>query len=309
MNASLNHSQNMTSSLQLDTFDVIHVFSLIVLSIFSVILNSVSILIFVLRIKKRTFSNFLYISNCTADLIVGLFIIPMHVAAIFISRLELYYDKIAFSINNFVDDTLSCVSLVNLFFMSFHRLFQLKFPLSTTEKISKKSYAIIFSAWLGIALFWLGQIIVELFYQQDCEMNFKIGFELCGHIMFYCMPLFFIVLTNSLTIHELRKRHKVKQSNGLEQAEHVTHQSRNSKYKLLRPYACLFLVSVTMILSFTLYTITFPIYIYCEAYLDAYLREISVLLTYLIVVMNPIIILIFQESFKNECIKFFNKLK
>lgn len=308
-----NSNMNGTSlyeSYNLDVLDIIQIIFYTGLSSASVILNSIVITIFILYLKKTTFSNLLYFSNSVSDFLVASFVIPARLADIIITQSDLYRDQNFFKIVDFVDDVLSCFSIANLVFMSLHRLFQLKFALKTNEHITSKNLVIIIMVWILIFSFWLSGLIINLTLDfKTCMPNFQFFYSLVGQILFYFIPLVLITVLNVLTLIELKKRNKAKQSIGLEHLENANSNGKTHTFKHYKPYFCLFGISLTIILSFILYVFIYPIDIYCSEMLNHHLIDATISLTFLIVVMNPLILLIFQDSFKTELIKSYNRFK
>ena len=225
----------------------------------------------------------------------------------------IYKDEIFFTDGYFIDDSLSCISISNIVFMSFHRYFQLKFALKTNEQMTKKNLIVIFLAWILISLFWLSVLIVDLASDMgDCSTNFKFVYIILGQIIFYFIPLIFITMLNILTIVEINKRNKIKHLSGLDHPGHSSSSNNRhgiNKFRHYKPYLCLFGISSTMVFSFILYVVIYPVEMYCSDYVDQNLSDLTVSLTFLIIVMDPIIILVFQESFKTEFIRILNKFK
>ena len=222
--------------------------------------------------------------------------------------------------------------------MALYRFSLLKYPLKVNDGMSKLKYAIIISIWIIIFLFWTINYIPS--YNEGCGVIDLYALRLSIVILFYIMPLFIIITSNILTIHELRKRNKIKQAKGLghhvaapgtvihthKNHHHVEetiihnshgnheghhdinsiketdpHKFRKAFLKAIKPYICLFIVSITMIICFTPYTTMSFLPEWGKNDIDSIFGT----MTYFIGVVNPITIIIFQDSFRHEFERYF----
>ena len=164
-------------------------------------------------------------------------------------------------------------------------------------------------------------------YSNGCDNTDPYALRLSASIILYVIPLTLILTSNILTIYELKKRNKIKQASGLgkhiaapatvvhpqrveetviNSHDHATdihsikttdpHKYRREFIKAIKPYICLFCVSFSIIVCFTPYIIMSFVSEWGD--LDSY--KIFSTLTYFIGVANPIILLIFQDSFRHE---------
>ena len=218
--------------------------------------------------------------------------------------------------------------------MSLHRFFQLKFPLKTNETVTKLKMFILGLVWFLILTFWV--ITVNVKYDGACEVTYNFAFVFVIDFLFYILPLGLVIFLNALTLNELKKRNKTNESKGITHnnlrkinvlppertAEKSTattskndNKTQNTKSKGMdkhnKPFICLFCVSLTMIVCFTPYIIAFPLNYSCDSdfCIDEILFKFISAMTYLIGVINPVIIIIFQDNYKNEILKFYNKIK
>jgi hypothetical protein len=287
-----NFTNQSAESTNIANLDIIVVCILLIVILISVSLNGFMLVVYILFIKKRTFSNWLFISNSIVDLFNGIFTIPVYIASLLKPNWEVGDFLCIFGY--IADYSNNDISIYNLVIMSFHRYFQLKFPLKTNEKMGMPKYALLGSVWFLVVLFWTINVNVNAIGRDKskCEIDFSMGIVIFADLSFYIIPLVLVIISNSLTFIELKKRNK------------ISHELDLQNKHQIRPFLCLACVSLTMIVCFLPYSITFPISKSCLDCLDPVLKRISLTLSYFIGAINPIIIITFQESFRNEFVKF-----
>ena len=76
-----NSTDSQEKSKIISTINIINIVILAIVLVIEMILNGFLILVYFLKLKKRTFSNSLYISNCCVDFLNGCIVLPMNIAA------------------------------------------------------------------------------------------------------------------------------------------------------------------------------------------------------------------------------------
>ncbi len=209
--------------------------------------------------------------------------------------------------------------------MALYRYALLHFPLKITDQMTKVKYSIIICIWTVIIGFWL--IYYAIHYDDKiCTYDDTLGLKISAVVIFYLTPLILILSSNILTIIELRKRNRIKVAKGLgakplatitrrpltkteltvmpnsdnndnlgvnSKKENYQNIPRRSFFKSLKPYICLLLVSISMLVCFTPYTIL----ALNQNWSELVIYKISYACVYLIGVLNPIFIIAFQDSF------------
>ena len=292
--------------IETNTINERQVILLSLIMIVSISLNVLLMLAFLKNVKTIQFSNLVYVSNCVSDFMVATLMIPFYIVELTTSH---YFGSVVYVIGYTFDYGLSNISIYNLVVITVHRYFQLRFPLKSHEKMTKVKYAILVSVWLCVILFWLISNTILSLNTRDSRntIEYPFGFVLFVDIVFYAIPLLLVLFLNIFTFVELKKRNKLKQAIG--GSHSATYGGANSSHKhFIRSYICLFCVSLTLIVCFLPYSFTFPLSAYYECF-NLIVRRISITLTYFIGIINPIVIFIFQETFRNECGRFITKLK
>ena len=218
--------------------------------------------------------------------------------------------------------------------MAIYRYTLLRFPLRVNDTMTKIKYGILFSLWLVILIFWT--IYYGIHYNEEiCTYEDATELKISAVIVFYFTPLTLILSFNVFTIFELRKRNKTKKAKGLgvktypetvnnlrkiestaticnslniesnkevvKKKESDKNHSRRMFLKFIKPYTCLFLVSITTVVCFTPYSIL----AFKESWSELEIYSISYVCTYLIGIFNPIFIFMYQDSFKNVIKNYF----
>ena len=213
--------------------------------------------------------------------------------------------------------------------MAIYRYTLLRFPLKVNDAMTKIKYVIIFSIWAIVFMFWF--VYYGFHYEEKiCTYEDAQELKISAVIIFYLTPLVLILTCNVLTIFELRKRNKIKRAKGLGVTKYpITinnfrkieptvcnsingnqevnlskeNEKNNSKkmfFKLIKPYTCLLLVSLSMIVCFTPYTIL----AFNESWIKLEIYSISYVCTFLIGIFNPLAIFLYQDSFRVVIKKF-----
>ena len=217
--------------------DRIQISILSLIMIVSIGLNLLLMLAFIKNRKKIEFSNSIYMSNCVADMVVGLLLIPFYIAEL---SFDSCFGSVAYVLGYTLDYSLNNISIYNLVVITFHRYFQLKFPLKSTEKMSKSKHFILAMVWILVILFWLmSNIILSVnTVENNCNIDYPFSFTLFASIVFYIIPLVLVFILNILTFIQLKKRNRLKQSL-VHTSSHASSSSNSSHYHFIRSYICL----------------------------------------------------------------------
>ena len=272
---------------------------------FSFLLNSFNLIVFFFIIKKRTFSNLLYTSTSANDFIASIFTMPIEIITYLLCPGNGLNYEVLVIIDYILSFCTNTVSIYNLVIMSFHRYFQLKYPLKSNERMSLTKYLILSLNWVINYLFWISSYVYQYFYFYD-RTDFSIynlNFMLMIDVLFYAGPLLIIIILNILVFIEIKKRNKIKQMNGLKNKALIL----NRKDKEYKAYLYLLLFSFIMLLCFSLYSFSIFLSPFVEINDRFYYAASNI--TYFINLANPILLLTFQDEFKNEFIKFIGYLK
>ena len=188
----------------------------IVLSMSTVCLNSLVIYIILFSLKKRSFSNYLFLSSAIADLLIGLLPEPLLIVYIK-SRFQYQTLKIADTCVYKLIMNNSCmflnISLFNLLIITVHRYRQLR-SAKVNDKLNNTRYLMIICVWFISILFWTLMLIPiinriqssDLFY--GCFYVFSLDYVLLIELITLITPIVFIVLFNMLTFNTLKLKSK-----------------------------------------------------------------------------------------------------
>ena len=272
---------------------------------FSFLLNSFNLIVFFFIIKKRTFSNLLYISTSANDFIASILTLPIEIITYLLCPGNGLNYEVLVIIDYIFSFCTNTISIYNLVIMSFHRYFQLKYPLKSNERMSLIKCLILSLNWVFNYLFWTSSYVYQYFYFHD-EASFGMenkNFLLMIDVLFYAGPLLIILGLNILVLIEIKKRNKIKQIKGLKsQTLFLSRKGKESK-----AYLYMFVFSLTMILCFFMYSLSLVLNFFTD--IDYTFYRIANNIPYFIHLANPILLLTFQDSFKNEFIKFVGYLK
>ena len=301
------NDSNHTADLQCEFNINIFQNKIIIIAIipFSFLLNSFNLIVFFFIIKKRTFSNLLYISTSANDFISSIISMPLDLLTnLLCPSYDLSYEVLVI-IDYIFSFCTNTISIYNLVIMSFHRYFQLKYPLKSNERMSLIKYLILSMNWVLNYLFWISSYVYQYiyFYDRTDFSIYNLNFMLTIDALFYAGPLLIIIVLNILVFIEIKKRNKIKQMNGLKNKAQIL----NRKDKEYKAYFYLFLFSLIMLLCFFLYSFLLFLSTFTEISDRFYYAASNI--TYFINLANPILLLTFQDEFKNEFIKFIGYLK
>lgn len=333
-NSTLFNNGTLVPSMDLE---FVHLFIKITIIIMTVLPNLL-ILIMVKLITKKNYTDYLFMSKSVADLIVGTFSLPF---------MTIYTTFKYWPLKQFVcifwviNDYSSCtVSIFNLLLVTIQRFQHLIWPLHTSEKINKIKVCLIAGTWILAYMFWSISVLI-IYLQKDpnsteCYFSAAFIFILLSDIFVFILPISILVILSFLTIIALVKRAKMKdflnlsskfsnqiqpkftsnsgstdnsKSNGQMSEIEVVNviKKRNDKEK--KAVICIFMVLINLVLCWIIFFITWPMASYCVECVSPVLFEYGYWLTYIHSTINPYILFIFHNNFRNEIKKFLIKLK
>jgi hypothetical protein len=178
----------------------------------TVLLNCLVIWIISRLNKKKSFSNYLFLSSAIADLIIGVTAEPFMIiyslnyrSSLLVGENSCFYWLI---LNN------SClflnISLFNLLITTIHRYNQVKSAL-VHDKPTNFRYVLIFLVWILSSAFWLLMIIPIVLASQRTslfECNYVYSAYIIMTVEFFTLvtPIALIVIFNILTYYELKNK-------------------------------------------------------------------------------------------------------
>lgn len=254
---------NLTAQNDVDgtwsVFKIVFFVFKICLLITTVLLNSFVILIIARLNRKRSFSNYLFLSSAIADLLIGLIPQPSMITYTYFYHTlngenSCFYWLI---LNN------SClflnISLFNLLLITLHRYNQLKSAL-IHDKPTNFRYFLIGLVWFLSTLFWSLMIIpVIIGHKSDtrfeCTQILAVPYVIFIEVTVLITPIVLIIVLNAFTYVELRRKaNKMKRKKTirkfdssfrtfnnrvLSNSENCLPEQNNQKENLLSPNTCL----------------------------------------------------------------------
>lgn len=260
--------------------------------------SNLLVLAVIFSIKKKTFSNIIFLLISLVDLFVGIISIPGDILLL----LDPDYwplSKIVCIIYKTFDYSSSNLSLILLLIITVHRYKLLKDPHRHKEDMSKIKWTLVGFVLSSSYLIWL--IIWFLyFYTQETRSVCYFSFNIYIYVFFILVtviPFLFVILMNVLMIRLFIALKKTKQT-----------QIESSRRKQDRAIYCILFITVNLILCWTTFMFLWPIVKVCDSCLFAntfldYLFQISNVLIYLFSGINPIILLYFNRNFRRVLIE------
>lgn len=286
-------------------------------------LNLLIIFIVFLRIKKISYTNFLFASMALADCLIGLISMPSLTLFTTYAYWPLGFSPCVFWV---VIDYSSCsISLTNLVLISIQRLRHLIFPLKTNDKLTKTRVGFVVFLWALQYIAWPSSVYLilrEVFVEGDCYFMYSLVYVILIDLFVFILPILALIILNMLTFMALKS--KANRSNALKnnrsrarppiasiaikfnsrnkindiELRHTNELLQISKEK--KANLCLFTVALSLILCWAIFIITWPLQAYCVNCVNVVLYEIGYWLTYIQSTLNPIILFLFHKKFNAE---------
>jgi hypothetical protein len=184
----------------------------VLLAVFNITFNGVVIVIVLFFIKKKTFSNYLFMSNAVADFIIGILSIPFMTIFTTFTYWPLGHHLCIFWIIN--DFSVGSLSIYSLLLIAIHRYLQLMKPhkAKNNEGMNKKRYFIIASLWFSCYSFWLLSVIPitssdkSTFKAEQCYFTYTFVYVLSANLVGYFLPIMAVFVVNSLIFFKIRQK-------------------------------------------------------------------------------------------------------
>ena len=177
--------------------------------ILTALLNGILIYIFGFSIKKKSFSNLIFLSIAISDFIIGS--LSMTSQVILDNFEEWPFDKFSCLTSVYIQYAIPDTTILALLILAMHRYIQLKSH-NVSEKINKLNLIKLFSAWIIPTSFWIGSIcffiVNNQFSTKKCNIEPSIKFKAIKVTLFGLLPLFSIIVLNILLMKGLNKKGK-----------------------------------------------------------------------------------------------------
>lgn len=180
----------------------------LLIGVINFIFNGYIIHLVVFRIKKKTYSNILFLFNAIADFTSGLISIPSMTLFTTIGYWPLGKATCLIWVIN--DFAVTSIGAYTLLIISFHRYMQIIRPMKTKEKMTTNKWLSIAFQWVSIYAFWaISAIIISWppdFVPEYCYFTYTFAYVLTSDLVFYCFPVLGVFIINSMIFFELIKK-------------------------------------------------------------------------------------------------------
>lgn len=319
--------ENMTNEVTSTAVNLVSLIPVkVLLAFINVFFNSYIIVLVLFVVKKRSFSNFLFMSGAIADLMIGLLSIPFMTVFTTVGVWPLGKFACIFWIIN--DFSIGSISIYSLLFLSIHRYLQIKFPFGKSEHMTSRRYAIIFVKWMSIYLFWGVAVLIitnnDEFEPLYCYFSYKFYYVLMADLVGYFLPVMGVFTVNTLLFGELHRKNALKrvmrnatinQSFSVENSASMDvtvesyRKSTATNQREIKATINLYVVASILIIFFALFCVLWPLKAECSECVSDSILEISYWMSYIYSSINPIVLLVFHEKFQIEFTKSMRKLR
>ena len=180
----------------------------LLIGVINYIFNGYIIHLVVFKIKKKTYSNILFLFNAIADFTSGLISIPSMTLFTTIGYWPL--GKVTCVIWVINDFAVTSISAFSLLIIAVHRYLQIKRPVETTEKMTKNKWLSIAFQWIIIYAFWTISVIIiswpAEFEVESCYFTSSFPYVLTADLIYYIFPVLGVFVINTLVFIELLKK-------------------------------------------------------------------------------------------------------
>ena len=304
----------------------------IVSIILTACLNSYLIYIFGFVLKKKTFSNLIFLSIALSDFIVGTLSMTSQLVLDYVIHWPL--DRVSCLISIYMTYAMPDTTIMALLILTFHRYMLLKYPFRVNENLTKVNLFKLFCPWVVATGFWIVSLCFMVncgqWSMEKCDITPSVNFKLVKVTLFGYIPLVLMILINFIIIVGLKqktKRFLVKrkairrklivdkegkrqiQENGLIQNNNSNNGTKISSIQLKnlqhlklmrkdrRAAICIFALTMSIFFTQIVYLISWPLYQHL------YIYRVGVWLSYLTSLTNPLFLYIFHEKVKHELYK------
>ncbi len=279
-------------------------------------------------IKKKTYSNTLFLSKSVADIVIGATSMPFLTVYTNNGMWPLGYGLCVIWV--VLDYSCCSISIFNLLLITWHRYTQLKYPFKSTEDLTILRYVIIVFVWIIPTTFWLASVIPitsKNLKADDCAFTYSFIYVMLANSFLYIIPLVVLLMLNVLTYRELKIKSRritalgvidvtntmtvntvihvnddtLMTSQGIvkETKKHVS-TSKTKLSKDLKAVTCLIVVSLILVFCWSLFIIVWPLRAACSNCISNVLFEVSYWLPYSSSTLYPISLFIFHEAIKRS---------
>ena len=233
---------------------------------------------------------------------------------------------------------MSTINIYSILTICGHRYYQLKVPFMSDETITKKKILFILFIWFFVYLFWILSIFLndEDIWYEDCYFSSSFVYIASADFFAYLGPIISIIIINILIAVEIqRKSHsnlRIKPTNfhlnvksaisksqnnsssgrfHIENSnnQRVSNENRPKKkqdiQKESKACLCVFILSISLISTFGLFLVSWPLNAYCKECVSESIKETSYWIVYLFSSIDPLIVLVFNKNFHNELNRLF----
>lgn len=205
-----NEFDNNSSAYAISTYYLIPLKA--TLSLISIILNGYIIVLVLVIIKKKSYSNCLFLCGALADFMVGAISVP------FFTILTTYnywpLGKAACMIWQVVDASASSIGVHSPLIIAVHRYVQIRHASRVSEEMTLLSYVGLVLYWVFIYLFWTLILILPNMNDHvgwtDCSVDSVFAIALALDLICYIIPLILLLVFNTLIFVKLIERSKKK---------------------------------------------------------------------------------------------------
>lgn len=293
----------------------------VTLALVNVTFNGYVIVLVLVVIKHKSYSNYLFASGALADLMIGLLSIPFMTVFTTVGYWPLGKTLCVFWIIN--DFSIGSISIYSLLLIAIHRYLQIIIPLKETETMTATKYAVIGFKWMFIYLFWgLSVILITArdFDDTSCYFTFRFSYVLSADLVGYFLPVVGVLAFNTMIFYELIHKKRIKMSvTKLSVSRTLTTlgtsmQTLNDIEKSVtrresKALISLYVVAGVLIFFFAIFCVTWPLKSLCNECVSDLILEIGYWFSYVYSSINPIVLLFFHEKFKVEFLKMIKNMR
>ena len=289
-------------------------------------------------IKKKTYSNVIFLSKSISDTVVGASSIS------FMTILTCYgYWPLGFGLCVFwivLDFSVCSISIFNLLLITWHRYQQLKNPFEVTEELTTFRWFKLILVWACPFLFWLCSVVPIANHNlkdNDCIFSFVFTYVLIADLFLFILPIVVLLFLNILTYRELRKKKKrmstrfksvnatilrnlmntyvnensTTNSTNDESLERTESKNTRTRKRMLnkddKAVICLVSVSLLFFCCWIIFLVTWPLRASDCNCISEVLFEIGYWSAYICSTAYPVLLLIFHETIKRKFLHIFHK--
>ncbi|RNA17429.1 histamine H3 receptor-like, partial [Brachionus plicatilis] len=304
---------------QKDYKTIVLITAKVILAILNIFFNGSIIYIILFRLKRKTYSNFLFLSGTLSDFMIGLMSVPFMTIFTTFGFWPLGEATCIFWVIN--DFSIGTVSIYSLLLMSIHRFRQLKWPLVVNENMTRDKYFILIGKWILIYAFWgLSVVLItrQNFESRNCYFTYTFTYVLVADSVGYFLPVLSVFVMNTLVYWELRKKFIKKaeklgtatkkstirvftdislqnQSQNITNSKSSDKKDEKSKFqakqdrinKEKKAIMCIWSISIFLSVLFSVFCVTWPLKAFCNECVSDLILEIGYWMSYIYSSFNP----------------------